>query len=539
MQDPTLPARRQVEPAPAPAAPAVPAAALPRSELAGLVLDARSLPVAGALVTAESLERERGMKNSRFGERARTGTDGRFVLQLEVDGPWQSYTVRVHQDGHAVWNSTPIRVPAGRAAEPLRVTLARDATIDGEPCRLRVTVVDGAGAAIPGALVQLLPAEAGRSWRTMHSPEVTLRSDANGTAELTSSRLGPRLLVVDASERGLAPRHDRIELTAPGERALRVQLEPGRSIRGRIAGWTPDSGHHFQLSAVRDGHGERQWAEFAPDGSFAIHGLAAGGWTLLGQSGRWSDFTLSDVAAGTSDLLVELKPVQEQKDRGMHDAEIHGTLHDTVIGRDLPCGVFDVELRRLADDDTQLDVDLLQELAHGFIGQVAAGPDLPEPDGFFHLTGLQPGRYVVHATQRGRAFAWTGPITLGPREIRTGVRLELRAGARVSGVVVDPRGQPLAGARVLLVGRGEQARMTVAGLDREVHESHGRDDLPYDNQQKTDASGRFTLDHLPPDLTFSLAVVHHAHEPALGPLLLLRDRESRDGLRLQAGAPRR
>lgn len=103
------------------------------------------------------------------------------------------------------------------------------------------------------------------------------------------------------------------------------------------------------------------------------------------------------------------------------------------------------------------------------------------PDGAFVLSGLQPGRYRVTASAPsapGAGGAVQQEVTLAEGEART-LRLQLRGGRTLAGVVVDGEGRPLPGVDVTATAQsgadpGEPANATAV----------------------SDALGRFELTHL-------------------------------------------
>lgn len=538
-QDPTPTSGRQpVTPAPAPVEAPPEAAAPTPVEVTGLVTDEDGRPLSGAEIVVTSVERQGGSKSARFAVETTSDPGGRFTCALPVDGPTQGYTFVVRRQDYITWNSGIVRITRQRAPDPVVARLARSLNTAVTPYPLLVEVVDAQGRAVPKAFVRLYGPAARSGDPEYQSPDAAGVTDAAGSAKLTVATIGPKLLRVDATRQGHPIVDLRLELNDRGPHQRRIELAAGRTITGRVLGWTPGSKTHFQLQATpAEGHA-RIWATFDAEGGFVLRGLGSGDWTLSGGGGRWSRFTLPGVAAGTEGLQIELKSSQDPRDVGAHDGEIHGVLHDTVTGEDLVCGPFDVWLTKLPDDQQELDFDQVAERALGFRGQLAAGMDEPEPDRMFHFDGLAPGRYMVSAHERDRAFTWSGPIRLGPREVRSDVRLELRAGGTLEGVVVAADGAPLAGALVMLVGRGERGRIKVAEVDQELRNTQGRQRIGYHHTTETDAQGRFRLEHVPPGLDLVPAVLHHEFAPNTASAVIARDGETLSGLRLSSGLRR-
>ena len=94
-------------------------------------------------------------------------------------------------------------------------------------------------------------------------------------------------------------------------------------------------------------------------------------------------------------------------------------------------------------------------------------------------------------------------------------------GPTVRGVVFDARGAPLAGAYVFPSGPGKLSADTAAALDQEMRSTASGSHLYVG--VTTDASGRFELLNVRPDLALHLTAVHPSHEPTASAALQLSE----------------
>lgn len=118
--------------------------------------------------------------------------------------------------------------------------------------------------------------------------------------------------------------------------------------------------------------------------------------------------------------------------------------------------------------------------ALGFFGSAVTQSD---PDGSFELTGVQPGRVVVYASQRRLATGMSEPVEVFAGQTSEGVEVRLSEGAALFGTVRDRFGRPVPRVIVLAVSPGAmQGRR------------NGASGLIY--QGLTDAEGRYEISRM-------------------------------------------
>jgi hypothetical protein len=119
-------------------------------------------------------------------------------------------------------------------------------------------------------------------------------------------------------------------------------------------------------------------------------------------------------------------------------------------------------------------------------------------DGRFGFDGLVPGPTGVFAIAPG--FGWAGAhLNLTVGEAAQDVRLVLRPEARISGRVVDAKGDAIAGARITRIALLDSAKV---GIPLAKLGEYGF------QEPESDKEGRFTLGHVPAGATVALKVAH-------------------------------
>ena len=188
-------------------------------------------------------------------------------------------------------------------------------------------------------------------------------------------------------------------------------------------------------------------------GAFEINGLNDGKYTLYvqSQSGGKQPTQKADVMTGTKDVEIVMTA-------GL-------AIEGVVVKADgKPVAGVYVQAERITSDDED-------ESSISFGSQMSA----TGADGKFRVAGLAPGHYKLELNDwsgTSQALRLTGASDIAAGA--TGLRLVASEGLRVSGVVVDDAGAPVAGARVDAVIENEQNRSAT-----------------------TDAAGRFDVSGLP------------------------------------------
>lgn len=185
----------------------------------------------------------------------------------------------------------------------------------------------------------------------------------------------------------------------------------------------------------------------------------------------------------TAILLAQvpaLRPGQE-----IVDPEEGGRIVGEVIDATTSAAIDDVPLILLRPSSAAG-----REFPEPWVADSADGSDRPvarvhtAPDGSFRFDGLEPGHYIVRSAgrwvPRRQVEVWLDERIKAPR-----IQLELPAGARIAGEVVDSTGAPLA-----------EFPVFVAGHDAGDGSNRGRG-KPASMPTRTDAAGRFELRWVP------------------------------------------
>lgn len=136
------------------------------------------------------------------------------------------------------------------------------------------------------------------------------------------------------------------------------------------------------------------------------------------------------------------------------------------------------------------------------------------------FTQVPVGRYQVVAKAEGFAPGQSR-LSISRAGASTELRLDLKRGARVAGIVVDPEGKPLAGARVVYQGASDRSMRATPRLDGVV----------------SDKEGRFAIDALPRG-SFRFTATAEGFAPGFSELVTLDGDSETTGVevRMAAGA---
>jgi hypothetical protein len=163
-------------------------------------------------------------------------------------------------------------------------------------------------------------------------------------------------------------------------------------------------------------------------------------------------------------------------------------------------------------------------------GETGMTWDIADPEGNYRIEGLDAGTYVLLVRADGTCPTYSPGFQVG-RDVVIGMDVQMSAGGRVIGVVRDAQGAPLAGAAVTL--RGPQFQPPVGGGFFAM--SNGDPDNVPVNVARSDATGRFTLEHATPG-EMRLHVEHPTHLAELVPVSVREGATTETGeIRLLAG----
>ncbi|MFP4172961.1 MAG: collagen binding domain-containing protein, partial [Candidatus Hydrogenedentota bacterium] len=258
---------------------------------------------------------------------------------------------------------------------------------------------------------------------------------------------------------------------------------------GVITGRVYDSrGNPVEDAAVTASMGAfpAQTVSTTEGGVFTIENLWPGAYTVEAQAR--GEIAHEEGVPLHADIRLNLSP----------GARIEGLVLDSEGG--LAEGV-PVSLVNL---DDQAAEDEMTDLLSRFGDVSAADQRRTDSSGFFEFGDLRPGRYRVEARDATRGTGESEPVALSRGQERTGVRIRLERGVRVTGRVQDPSGRPVSGAQVRLVQTTDN--MMVQAMESAMLAGMGG----ASHNATTDRQGQFEIANVPPG-AYDLVATHRAY----------------------------
>lgn len=346
-------------------APTVPARFV--HELGGRVVDARATAIAGAHVIATPAPANAASPEARVlvAAGAETGPDGRFVLRSLAP---ERYDL-VATDPDTGERARAPGVVAGTLDVELR--LAASATLVG-------TVTDRSTGAPVTAFTVVVTER--RSALELHDLARAAVLDASGNFEVRGLPPGPALVMVVAS--GRAPRGGLgVELSTERPARIDVELEPGRTLRGRV---TEEGSRRPIADASVSAEGRiASAASIVPvvattrtdvSGAFALDGLGYG-LRALEVSARGHNTRIVQVLLGDADLpiveiaLSKVEPGETPRIELVGIGAVLAARGDVLVVGEVVPGGGAAEAGILPDDEL-LRVDAVPVATLGFAGAI-------------------------------------------------------------------------------------------------------------------------------------------------------------------------
>ncbi|HVT60600.1 MAG TPA: carboxypeptidase-like regulatory domain-containing protein [Thermoanaerobaculia bacterium] len=331
-----------------------------------------------------------------------TDDHGSFRMSPLRDG-W--YTVRVTATGHLTVTSAPLRLAPGETVGGVEIKAGRGAGVSGR-------VLTPLGDALPGAEV----------WLFGKAAQGSATTDGAGRF---------RLLTIDpASERVEVSHRDYARVSLPvhlhgGENQLELTAgERLYPIAGRVfaSDGQPARGVKLRLGPLQS------IEEVSSDGGFAFPPVASGSYILSLDQIEQED-------AGDTYLPV---PVE------VHAAAVSGLAIHLTRGGSISGSVLGLSPQERA------------EVYRVYLGHPRFGPrtSLVDPEGRFSIAGLLPGEWSLAVSSGARSAS--ARVTIPPGDSARLLDLRFPPAYPLSGRVLGPDGEPVAGARIE-VGQRERA----------------------------------------------------------------------------------
>jgi protocatechuate 3,4-dioxygenase beta subunit len=441
----------------------------PAAKITGEVVTADGRPAAGARVNAQMTMKMDGggMMSTMRGDKS--GDDGKFTIK-DLEPARVSVTAKHEELGSGTSESFTL---AEGETKTVKIVLGGGASIAGV-----VKYDDGT----PAAGVHVIAIERINGMGFGSLDEVTA---ADGKYRLTGLRKG-NVEVTIRQDNASTPVNKSVTL-ADGEQKTGVDLElpkPGLKIAGTVvtADGKPVTGASVTALVEHDGRvmrfgGRPERAVLSgDDGSFTIDDVSKGTYTVSAFHGSHPDGEAKGVQAGATGVRVVMPA----------GASIAGI---AVSASGQPVTDYAVSLLPgPAGKETPMERNRRLNMG-AFENPVRRVHD---PAGAFAFDRIKAGSYELKVTTSdGRSGSET--VSLQDGEQKTGVRVALAAGVRVTGRVLDVEGgKPIAGASVAAVPLGTISR---------------------GDQVKTDGEGGFVVENVPSDQPLRLTVNTEGYLP--------------------------
>jgi RNA polymerase sigma-70 factor (ECF subfamily) len=471
------------------------------STFQGTVHDAGAWPVGGATVQAVAAG---GLKGFDLGA---TTTDEAGGFRLEVRDSWlkpSAIRLRVVEDGIQLFETGELALPRAEGEEPLALVLPAEAGDAMSHFELAVTVLGADGVPITDVPIALL--RGGEAPRRVEAAAADARAvtGGDGLATLRGRRLGAKWIFVDGRSSGRASQLLPFVVRERGLHRHTVTLERGHAFAANIAAIDGELLPWANVWLEDESTGLTHGGKLGPDGCAHFSGLG-GGTYALHVSSEWnrSPALRRGLRAADSPVDLRLKPRAEQRDVGDHMAELHGELFDAVTGEVVEWRNFQVDVLPARQGASTLAADRI--VPRGPVQTMLSD----SVHGDFHEVGLEAGRFALIASVPGYAQT-VAEFELRDGELRTGLRVPLHRGGELTGRVVDEHGEPVARARVFVIGVGDLADRC---LEQWRDHDEARDDLSAPPthpaaRSDSDQGGTFTLARVPPGVEVRVAVRH-------------------------------
>jgi protocatechuate 3,4-dioxygenase beta subunit len=423
------------------------------SGILGTVLDPKGTPLPGARVRAYAgfLTTKQGTTDSR----------GRFALGGLGEGV---YTVDARSGDFAPAVRTDIRLEEGQRITGIELRLRLGGAVEGE-------IRSASGAPIGGASVRVEPSEETAGpvedafTRLFEGGE---RTDAKGAYRIGGLTEGAFRVKVLAD--GHLPATSAEFRVVEGETArMDLTLEVGLVIVGRVvsragrpvAEATVEQAQDMMQVMMTGMRQERPSTRTKPDGSFVLAGLKGGAVDISASADGYASHTLKEVRPGEGEVEFVL-----------------GNL-GSIAGRVLN------DKPRMPLESFRAEAMPTTSMFPGMAGFQPAGSVTNLGDGYFRISGLEPGSYNLSVYSDDHAPGRKPSVQVNEGQETGGLEILLVRGEKLQGVVVaDATGRPVSGVAVSadisgnmllgMVGMGErrdtttdeEGRFSLAGLPR-------------------------------------------------------------------------
>jgi protocatechuate 3,4-dioxygenase beta subunit len=447
--------------------------ATPGFSVPGIVVDEAGAPIPGALVRAVRL-RPVGVRSDFLRvirelprplssvDSATTGPDGRFALKKVPPG---SYDLEVSAKGWRTSLEKGVIVHPEAAANEIRIVLAKGHVLKGRVVRATEGPIEG---------LRIVAFPDVNDERAFLESFVKCLATTDEKGEFTLEGLGAGSWIVGV-EVAAEPYHFAVGVDVPREGTLEILIEGDAWLEGTVkdaAEGTPIAGAQVYVVNTRTGTPSAGVATTDAQGRYSIRSLKSGPVMIFmvqaeGYS-TWPDDFMSMLRTGSSDL--NLKPGRNERDVALgRGGIVRGLVREQ--GTQVPLEGVRVSVTGLAS----------------LFGGSRSGTS--DAAGKFEITSVPLGGGVLVASKDGwvqPALTPQGMVGMAMRAIAGGTAgaqdtgeglaiiiskpgdvvertIEMAKGTMLRGVVQNPRGEPVSGARVSV-----EFSTTAGGFMREV-----------------------------------------------------------------------
>jgi protocatechuate 3,4-dioxygenase beta subunit len=392
----------------------------------------------------------------------KTASDGGFELPAVSVG---ALRLSAKKEGLIAGDPLKLQITDGAVVEGLVVELGQGNSIEGS-----ITWPDGR----PGKGVRIevefdkTQQYGMTAFNAARGATGSAIADDDGRFAVRGLGPGPFSLKAQAEAPGASPDREKEKFRArkddvkPNTKALALVLRPPSGVRGRVVDTLGAPVKEFTI--VAQGIGKGLLKEFGQEhientvkseaGAFLVELPGEGDWQLTAQA---AEHATSDPKALTLPLAADADEIVITLEKA---ARVSGVVAD-------PRGV--------AVPGAEVEVATGEPAWMRQVSSTKSPSAIADDQGRFTITGLKGGQVKLVATAKNHARSLDTPVDVPPGEERSGVVITLRVGGRLTGEVFD-------------AGRPAPAMLVQATLLSTANQATGF----------TDASGRFTIDHLEP-----------------------------------------
>lgn len=443
-------------------------------DLFGTVVDVNNQPVEGARVSVMPAQMMEMFTRGRIAmdpgnmtpPSATTSPVGRFMirgLEFELD-----YTAYAEKEDFAGGATDTFRLAENAPPKEVTIRLERGSRISG-------TAVYEDASPVADENLMLVSKDAGMNF--MADRPRTAKTGEDGAFEFEPVTAGAYGIALPRQMMNPAQQTEVVVDGVNDVTGIQVVIQRRESGTGALTGVVIDAqGAPVAGALVRASNADREFQRGGTNtdenGRFQFTDLRGTSFNVSVEDEKGVG-KLTGVAAG-SDVTVRLSPPT--------------ALSGFVVSADgMP--VPDVAVSISEAGDTQANASL-QETFSRFFGR-GGGRETTDVNGFFEFTNLAPATYTIKAESSTQGFGELSPVVVQEGTVRRDLRIQLQSGVQFSGVVVNNRGEAVAGASVTLQEASSGGMESLITSMVPAQFAGGR-------SATTGADGRFTLVQLAP-----------------------------------------